>query len=150
MAVSDVDEQDQNINNILEKTYIGTVRASLSSLSFVHGRETDPAIVQHLSEVFERTRCRRYDPDNFIPVIINQEGLKKALKATNVKRAALTTTLKDGSFLLLKPALGQKFSCVHGRHRVMAAEIFLPSDDQWWTVRLFLTDSQGISLKSEY
>jgi hypothetical protein len=35
--------------------------------------------------------------------------------------------------------------CLHGQHRLKAAEHFLPSIDQWWTVDLYLDGKPEIS-----
>jgi hypothetical protein len=37
----------------------------------------------------------------------------------------------------------QKLFCLHGQHRIKAAESFLPHENQWWTIRIYLIRSDG-------
>lgn len=143
MAFPSCDEDDRNLDMLAARCLVGTARVNISCLKFLDGRQIDGRIVQDLVNSFEQTRCRRYEPDNFIPVLITTSKLRRALRASNISRTDLRTTRQDGTFHILKPAKNQRFSCAHGRHRIKAAEQFFDSSDWWWPVKLFLTDSKG-------
>ncbi|CZR55714.1 uncharacterized protein PAC_05602 [Phialocephala subalpina] len=129
----------------LGERMIGTARVAISSLEFVGGRELDSRIVDGLIKNFELRKCRRYDPDHYIPVIISTTQLKRALRASNINQSELLSPTKRGSLCFLKTAVGQKLQCLQGKHRVKAAEeFFVDSRDRWWAIRLFLCDSTDV------
>lgn len=143
MAFPSSDKDDRASNVLADNRFIGTARADISYLTFIEGRQIDNQIVEKLITVFQQKRCRRYEPENYIPVLITKENLKRALKASKLKRAALQSPAKDGSLRFLKPAKNQELFCLHGRHRIEAAKKFLPDTDQWWTIRVYLVESDG-------
>jgi hypothetical protein len=139
------DKRDLDINALISERLIGVARADTASLEFIKGREIDARIIDGLVRVFRKTKCRRHDPDHHIPVVINQGDLSKTLEASGLTQEALATPAKDGSPHFVRAVGAQKFLCLHGRHRIEAAQKFLPDDDQWWTIKLVLVISQGIS-----
>jgi hypothetical protein len=143
MAYPSSDKDDRASNVLADSRYIGTARADISCLTFSQGRQTDHQIVEELITVFGQKRCRRYEPGNYIPVLISKANLKRALKASKLKRAALQSPAEDGSLCFLRTAKKQKLFCFHGRHRIEAAKRFLPDKDQWWTIRVYLVESDG-------
>lgn len=143
MAYPSTDKDDRDLHILATKRLIGTARTDISCLDFIGGRQIDDRIVENLVGVFKKTRCQRYNPDHFIPVLIFQANLEKALKASGLSQTALGTPARDGSLPFLRTNPKQKLSCVHGKHRVKAASYFLPSDDRWWTVKVFLAKSNG-------
>ena len=134
MAFTSSDTNDCVINALADNQFIGTARADISTLEFIKGRQIDNLIVENLITVFQQKRCRRYEPEDYIPVLVTK---------ANLKRAALQSPAEDGSLCLLRTAKNQKLSCLHRRHRIKAAENFLPDKDQWWTVRIYLVASDG-------
>lgn len=150
MASSVSDCGDRELNLLAARCFVGTARVDIPCLGFLEGREIDNRIVQDLVTSFEQTRCRRYEQDNFIPVLISTSNLTKALRASNISRADLRTTRQEGTFRHLKPAKNQKFSGVHGRHRIKAAEQFLDASDWWWPVKLFQVDSKGTTTAPDF
>jgi hypothetical protein len=147
MASSDdqtIDQFDRVLNVELGNRLVGVVRVDLSCLDFVKGREIDPHTVQGLTNLFESTACRRNDPKNYIDVHITPTALTKALKASSLTEKDLGPQ-QDGALPFLTTAPNQRLLCQYGRHRIKAAEQFLPSNDQWWTVILYVKKSTSTS-----
>lgn len=144
MAFLSCDKDDRDSNLLATKRFIGTARTDISCLEFIKPREIDHPHVEHLVSVFQKTRCRRYDPENFIPVLITQAKLKRALRVSDLTQTSLRNAAPDGSLCFLKTAKNQKLSCVRGQHRIKAAENFLHKSDHWWTIKIFLVESEGI------
>jgi hypothetical protein len=143
MAFPTCDQDDRELNILAASSFVGTARVDISCLEFLDSRQLDGRIVEELVSNFQQTRCRRYESENFIPVLITKAGLERALRVSNINRTDLKTPAQDGSFRFLKAAKNQKFSCIHGQHRIRAAEQFLDPRDRWWPVKLFLPNSKG-------
>ena len=116
---------------------ISTARVDISCLDFIEGRQIDRRIVDYLKAIFAATKCRqgskedsRYDPKNYIPVLIKSSSeLKRVLKASKKTRKDLN--VRRGSPCLLRTAPGQKLLCLDGRHRIEAADEFLSPGNRW-------------------
>ena len=143
MALPSCDQDDRKLDILAARCFIGTAQVDISCLTFLEGRQIDSRIVDDLVSSFQKTRCRRYESDNFIPVLITKSSLRRALRISNLNQTDLRTPAHDGCPRSLKAAKKQKFTCAHGRHRINAAERFLGPDDRWWPVKLFLTESKG-------
>lgn len=125
-------------------SFRGSARIQLKHLQFEEKIEQrrsgddfhlDTKNVDRLTHIFEIEGCLRLDVDNYVPAIIGEETLQDSIR---------TSGLKDGSELLdrrvppklrLPPAL--KLQCLHGRHRIAAANEFLLPGDKWWVVDLY-------------
>ncbi|KAF7136920.1 hypothetical protein CNMCM5793_006582 [Aspergillus hiratsukae] len=92
------------------KVYINQIVAHPSI-----SRGLDPKNVDRLCEIFSRDRCRRLDVRNHVTAVVSRQHLEMALASAGVQ-------------------------CLHGQHRLKAAEELLPPSDQWWTVDLYLDD----------
>ncbi|KAL5687471.1 hypothetical protein EMGR_001738 [Emarellia grisea] len=101
-------------------------------------RGLDPKNVERLCKIFSRDRCRRLDVRNHVTAVVSRQHLEMALASAGVSTIALMTNPPDQYPLLDFPA-GQ-VQCLHGQHRLKAAEELLPPSDQWWTVDLYLDD----------
>jgi hypothetical protein len=134
---------DRTSNGLANKRFIGIARADVKRLRFIKGRQIDHKIVEKLVTVFQLEGCRRHNPKNFVPVLITPPILDRALKASKLTQADLKNP-QDGSFCLLKTPKNQKLLCLHGRHRIKAAESFFPKEDQWWTISIYLAESSGM------
>jgi hypothetical protein len=148
MAFPACDQDDRDLDILATKCFVGTARVDISCLKFLEGRQIDNRIVQDLVRGFQQVRCRRYDPDNFIPVLITESNFQRALRVSDINQTALKNSSQDGSFYFLKTAKNQKLVCAHGRHRIKAAEQFLDPNDRWWPVKLFVVDSHGTHVNS--
>jgi len=137
------DDNDLKSNKFLVEHEIGIIRASISELRFFEGREIDTSIVERLAVVFSVDRCRRYDPDHYIPAVVNHTDLRKLLTASNLSQRELLRPMKDGSPCLVKTHKSQTLLCMYRGHRTQAALRFLPKGQRWWTIRLFLVNDNG-------
>ncbi|KAH2727859.1 hypothetical protein KXV31_004273, partial [Aspergillus fumigatus] len=115
------------------KVYINQIVAHPSI-----SRGLDPKNVERLCKVFSRDRCRRLDVRNHVTAVVSRQHLEMALASAGVSTVALMTNPPD-QYPLLDFPVGQ-VQCLHGQHRLKAAEELLPPSDQWWTVDLYLDD----------
>ena len=135
---SNRDRKDLEDGAIKDKSFLGIARVELSSLSFDHTlnvchRETSPKAIKRLKQIFKTQGCRRYQDENFLNGIVSHEALDHALAEVGLTQTRLTR--KEDGTIPLVPVLS--VGCLHGLHRVRAAEHFLDEDDQWWVVRLY-------------
>ncbi|KAH7021757.1 hypothetical protein B0J12DRAFT_610699 [Macrophomina phaseolina] len=83
--------------------------------------------------------CARLKPENRVPAIIPDEVLKVALQKNgldlDLNRSPFHTDHPKISF----PA-DLRIQCLHGQHRIRAAEKYLPKADRWWVVDLFSSE----------
>lgn len=143
MASSLIDKNDCQIHKLADKRVVGIAKVNIECLDFYRKREIDTQVVEGLVKLFQQTRCRRHNPNHYIPVVITQENFKKALRASGLSRSTFATPAGDGFPRFLEAAKDQKFLCLRGLHRARAAQRVLRVDDQWWTVKIFVTNSQG-------
>lgn len=98
----------------------------IAQMSFESGvRDYDEANVRRLLGIFKEEGCRRDDPATYIPAL-----------APDVDT---TTWRQDGEGVqdLRRGYATLAFRCLHGKHRVLAAQRFLPHREKWWTVALY-------------
>ncbi|KAI2835487.1 hypothetical protein CBS11350_10013 [Aspergillus niger] len=117
------------------KVYINQIVAHPSI-----SRGLDPANVDRLCKIFNRDRCRRLDVRNHVTAVVSRQHLETALTSAGVSTIALMTNPPD-RYPVLEFPVGQ-VQCLHGQHRLKAAEELLPPSDQWWTVDLYLDGGQ--------
>ncbi|KAF1948546.1 hypothetical protein CC80DRAFT_556252 [Byssothecium circinans] len=122
--------------------YRGTARISLEVLHFQSNqpRELSQKNVERLKEIFRIEKIHRLNPRNHIPAVIHQSDLEDAIQASDTTAERLLSNPANEPPLLAFPA-GHRLTCLHGRHRVQAARETLPPTDAWWTVDLYLADS---------
>jgi hypothetical protein len=97
MACLRNDTDDCASNVLADQRLIGTARADISCLEFIEGRQIDNRIVKNLVTVFQKQRCRRYDRENYIPVLITRANLRRVLKSSKLTKAGLKSPAHDGS-----------------------------------------------------
>lgn len=119
--------------------YRGTARIKLNWLHFQwnESRELNKKNVQDLISCFQKD-CRRLDIRNHIPAIINQQDLDSALRVSGTLEGVLPTNLQH-EYPELDFWAGYQLECLHGRHRIQAAQQVLSPPNRWWTVDLYLT-----------
>ena len=122
---------------IKSRCHRGLARIDLSALDFGFSlqrghREASDKLVCSLERKFELQGCLRFDDENYIPAIIEDNVLRLAISEAGL--AELSIRNNDGFIPHLKiPHL----DCLHGLHRVLAAERHLDEDERWWTVSLY-------------
>ncbi|GFF96384.1 hypothetical protein IFM53868_08512 [Aspergillus udagawae] len=122
--------------------YKGTAKVYINQI-VTHpsiSRGLDPKNVDRLCKIFGRDRCRRLDVRNHVTAVVSRQHLEMALASAGVSTIALMTNPPD-RYPLLEFPVGQ-VQCLHGQHRLKAAEELLPPSDQWWTVDLYLDGGQ--------
>ncbi len=94
----------------------------------------DQKNIARLEKIFDIEGCLRLDPEHRIPVLIDDGDLKASLHQANLASAELFTSN-------IPPALpfpeNYRLICLHGRHRIAAAQNFLLAGDKWWTVDFY-------------
>jgi hypothetical protein len=132
----------------MEPELIGIVRADISSMFFEEqSRPTgdDPSIVQYLTKVFDGGRCDRYDPEYFVSGFITPKERDLLLGDPFIRRR-LRDSLMNPSYPRIQ--LQEKIDCLHGYHRVRAAESLWGDNpmEMWWMVKLYCPTSDGKSI----
>ncbi|KAJ6102590.1 hypothetical protein N7486_005017 [Penicillium sp. IBT 16267x] len=120
--------------------YQGTAKIELSQLSFhpSASRQFDQNNVDRLCEVFRKDGCHRLEVQNHISGVVTSGHLKRARQAAQITaEELLTNSCEKCPMLSFSP--GQVL-CLHGQHRLRAAEDVLAPSEQWWTVDLYLND----------
>ena len=118
--------------------YQGTARVDLNQI-VPHptiARNIDSKNVHRLCGIFGKDGCRRLSLHNHVTAIVSRQDLNSALHAAGVGVHELMTSSGD-RYPHLHFSTGQ-VHCLHGQHRLKAGEEFLPRNDQWWTVDLYL------------
>lgn len=115
----------------------GTARINLNGISHVDStRQYDPRNVERLSGIFRETGCHRFDTQNHVTALVTRHALKRACRSARMKaRKLLQLSLDKCPILDFSPG---EVTCLHGRHRLKAAEDVLPPSEQWWAVDLYL------------
>lgn len=113
----------------------------------------DKSNVRRLSELFN-SGCHYSKISNHIPALIEENILIAASRAASVPFAALKSDpLNDGYYPRIRLPSSYRVTCLHSRHRVLAAKGVLPADDRCWTVDFFdnnLSNNLKLDLIYEY
>jgi hypothetical protein len=126
---------------IIQNSYQGRVKINLKNLEFKQNptlcrRETIPAKLERLINIFSLEGCRRLEPLYYIPAIIDEEVLQNALLNSNLQPEDI---LKPGEPFTLNLGL-EKIEYLRGLHRIEAARQFLDAFDEWWIVNLYTNE----------
>jgi hypothetical protein len=97
-------------------------------------RPLDRKNVARLIKIFELQECRRLEPNHYVPAVISEEILNTALQKAGISQANLLTK-DEPPQLCLDNSI--KLTCLHGKHRLAAADEFLLPGDKWWVVDLY-------------
>ncbi|KAH6666374.1 hypothetical protein B0J14DRAFT_678379 [Halenospora varia] len=77
---------------------------------------------------------------HYIPAFVRPQDFEHLLQTSPSLRRDLELSLTDAN---IRPRITSgdiKIQCLQGKHRVKAAEKFLPPNDWWWTVELSVLD----------
>ena len=140
MRRSRVVDEEMKLEAERHLKYRGIAWVRLENLNFPlkDSRELDSKNVERLKELFQRDTIRRLDSKNRIPAEIDEVDLNEAIRISNTSAESLMHNRDDNPPFLKFPPHYQ-LTCLHGRHRILAAREILPSVDSWWTVDLYLT-----------
>ncbi|KAJ5117538.1 hypothetical protein N7448_011170 [Penicillium atrosanguineum] len=123
-----------------ELKYQGTAKLDLSHIS-CHpstARQLDQKNVERLCEVFRNDGCYRLDVQNHVTAVVTRRHLKRARRAARITADELLSNPPE-KYPSLSFSSGQ-VRCLHGQHRLKAAEETLAPSERWWTVDLYLDD----------
>lgn len=117
--------------------YQGTAKIELDHISFqpLTSREIDQKNVERLREIFAKDGCQRLDIRNHVTAIVSRRHLRRACHATGLTTEKLKSRQQQYPRLCFRE---RQVHCLHGQHRLKAAEETLPPSDRWWTVDLYL------------
>lgn len=115
--------------------YKGSAQVSITHLDFPHPcRQVDRRIVEQLKKDFEGQGCMRHS--NRVPAIIDDSILETALGDINTQSFRTSSTTSPPK---LHFGDNVKLECLHGQHRVLAAEEFFAPRKRWWIVDFYAT-----------
>ncbi|KAH7033935.1 hypothetical protein B0J12DRAFT_766223 [Macrophomina phaseolina] len=117
----------------------GSAKVDLHSISMNYGQETNPDTVKRLIKIFQTQGCARLDPANHVPVLVEQSVLDQALRDANASPSDLLQQFATNLPHINFPP-EYKLTCVHGHHRLLAAEAYLLPEERWWCVDLYTSD----------
>lgn len=117
--------------------YQGTAKIDLNQISLqpLVSREIDQKNVERLRDIFAKDGCQRLDIRNHVTAVVSKKHLDRACRAAGLTPEELKTCPPQYPRLLFR---GHQIQCLHGQHRLKAAEETLPPSDRWWTVDIYL------------
>lgn len=137
-------ERDQALAALCNKHLIGRIKVDISSLDYSNqGRQVDPAIVKSLQRQFTEIGCLRHELNHHVPVVVDNEALE-IIHQANIRKEDLKASKFGGTLKQLRLLGTQKLRCIHGQHRLIAAQRILPEDDQWWIADIYLFAKEGL------
>lgn len=92
--------------------------------------------VEWLCEIFHKDTCCRLDTQNHVTAIVSRRHLRQACQVGEITNGDLMAN-NTVCYPCLQ-FLTSQVQCLHGRHRLKAAEQTLPPTERWWTVELNL------------
>ena len=120
-----------------QRHFRGKAKVRLSTLDFVRNEASCQDInhknVARLAQVFALEGCLRLEPEHHIPAIVPEDRLSGALQRAGLNSSQLLEP-NEPPFLDFQDAT---ITCLHGRHRVEAAKLFLGPFDEWWILDLY-------------
>lgn len=129
---------ESRMNAERSRTYRGRAKVSIHVLLFesdnqMGSRPLDPKNVTRLLQIFQLEGCLRLEPEHHVPVLINIQVLNAVLGDARLQSGDLMTCKDPPKLNINVPLL-----CLHGKHRLKAANEFLDPHDKWWVVDLYL------------
>jgi hypothetical protein len=102
----------------------------------------DEKNIERLHETFEFEGCRRGDPANRVPVLVDKYSLENILEANTIQ----LSDLQRPSLRHLKVPNNATLLLLHGYHRLLAGQRYLGPTDQWWGVNLYSKENTNDAL----
>lgn len=136
-----MDELDEVRFTAKQTHYRGTAKIRFRHLTFdtaqlVGARTLDKKNILRLVRIFELEGCTRLEPEHYVPAVIKEADLDRAIARSHVTRGRLFDCTSVPPVLDFED--GCVLECLHGRHRLEAAQAYFESPaDMWWTVDLY-------------
>lgn len=119
------------------KWFRGTARVELQNLHLEGSQRCiDWKNVARLVRVFADVGCDRLTPEHHVPVLVSEQNLETALLDAGVPLAHMLEPFHPDPPRLRFPD-EVRLICLHGQHRLLAADRFLPVKDKWWTIDIY-------------
>jgi hypothetical protein len=119
----------------------GYARLNLANIQLTADEAVHEADVEQLIKNFGLRGCLQHDPAYAISVIVDGDTLAAATSGQT------DLTLSDGSPFR---RINIRATCLHGKHRILAARLALQEPDRWWTARLFDSGRCSVSTKATH
>lgn len=126
--------------------YQGTAKISLDHISRHPSatKQLNPRNIERLCEIFREDGCHRFDIQNHITAVVSRRHLKRARRAAQITADDLLTKPPEKNpVLCFSPG---QVHCLHGLHRLKAAEKILAPSERWWTVDIYLDGEPALHL----
>lgn len=138
-----MDDEEFQYYSSLDKCLVGRVQVDISSLAFSDAsRKEVPRIIDRFKCAFEEGYdTSRHNPQNRLQAHIDSTELDDVLRASQLTRDDLQVSFLPGALHPKLNTSGTKIYCFEGRHRLKAAEQFHNTDDCWWTIDLYVFES---------
>lgn len=119
-----------------DEDIIGIIRVPLNAYTYQpgKGRDKDPAIVKHLSDVFNKEGCNPDQWEHHIKGEVDAATYGRLLIALGLSEDKLRNAAQTGKYPRVR--LRKRIVCLDGRQRIAAARGKF-SKDFWWPVKLF-------------
>jgi len=131
-----LDSEEQSLRfGERQSKFRGSAKIKLKHLQFDSSAFVDPKNVTRLTQIFELEGCHRLDVEHHVPAIIKEHLLQSSVALSNITAPDL---MKNRVPPDLRLPTEVKLECLHGKHRIAAAQkfLYLPGD-KWWTVDLY-------------
>ncbi len=119
-----------------DKDIVGIIQVPLNAYTYQpdKGRDEDPAIVKHLSDIFEQEGCDPNLWEHHIKGEIDAATYSKLLTALGLSEDNFRSTLQTGRYPRVR--LRKRIICLDGRQRIAAARGKF-GKKFWWPVKLY-------------
>jgi hypothetical protein len=117
-----------SVHSVIHDHFRGYARLNLANIQLMPDEDVHEADVQELIRNFESRGCLQHDPVYAISVMVDSDTLTAATNGQT------DFTSSDGQPFR---HINIRATCLHGKHRILAARIALHEHDRWWTARLF-------------
>ncbi|KAI9736725.1 MAG: hypothetical protein M1834_000929 [Cirrosporium novae-zelandiae] len=130
---------DEGVFNDRYSKWCGSAKVDLRFLAYTEAKHDarwiDEKNVERLIQIFHLEGCHRLDLENHVPVLISEEQLHQALSRAHLARQDLLN-LNEFPFITFEDDI--RLICIHGKHRLIAADKFLCPSEKWWVVDLYI------------
>lgn len=119
----------------------GYARLNLASIQLPTDEDVHEADVKRLIKNFESRGCLQHDPAYAISVLVDGDSLAAATDSETHLTSSGPTSFTRFNIQAI---------CLHGKHRIVAAQLALQDSDRWWTARLFDSSKWTVSTKATH
>ncbi|KAJ5346798.1 uncharacterized protein N7506_000051, partial [Penicillium brevicompactum] len=127
--------------------YQGPARVNIAQIQTIPPlpQGLNPEGLERLRAIFRKDGCRRMELNNFVPVVVSQNALHRAMSKANISPQNL---LNPGDYTPLLEFESTEVIALHGRHRLQVGSEILAPLERWWTVDIYLDVDIGADLKN--